>query len=216
MGHLAKWLAAAAAALAAPATAAAQEAAPWPSPDAAAVAAVESYLNGLPTVRARFEQSNRDGSTERGVMWLWRPGLARIEYSSPTDVLLVADGMWLVYFDAELDQVSHIPIAAGPFRFLLNERVSLAGDDVRVRALERDGGMLRLTMVDPQAPGDGEVTLVFDEDPLALRQWEVVDAQGYLTVVRLTDAVLGERFERDWFYFPESARTRDFRVGEHD
>ena len=214
MGPVAKWLAAAAAALAVPA--AAQEAEPWLSPDAAAVAAVESYLNGLPTVRARFEQSNRDGSTDRGVMWLWRPGLARIEYSSPTDILLVADGTWLVYFDAELDQVSHIPIAAGPFRFLLNERVSLAGDDVRVSALERGDGKLRLTMVDPQAPGDGSVTLVFDEDPLALRQWEVVDAQGYLTVVSLTDAVLGERFRRDWFYFPESARTRDFRVGEHD
>lgn len=204
-----------AAAILRPVPAPAQEDAAWTPPDGEIVAAVEAYLNGLPTVRARFAQTDADGGVDRGVLWLWRPGLARVEYSPPTDRLLVADGTWLVYFDAELDQVSHIPLDIGPFRFLLADRVSLEGD-VRVTGVGRGGGLLRLAIEDPEAPGDGSVTLVFDEDPLALRQWEVVDPQGYLTAVTLFDAVLGERFDRDWFYFPESARKRDFRIGDHD
>lgn len=194
--------------------AAAQEAGPRAGFGPDAVGAVERYLDELPTVRAQFTQANADGSIDHGSMWLWRPGLARVEYAPPTDLLLVADGTWLIYFDAELDQVSHIPIDAGPFRFLLAEEVDLAGD-VRATRVERGGGVLRLTLEDPEAPGDGSVTLVFDESPIALRQWEVVDAQGYRTVVTLHDTVLGERFERGWFRFPESARKRDFRLGAH-
>ncbi len=198
-----------------PPTAAAQEPGSWENPDGAVIGAVERYLNDLPTIRARFTQTNANGSIDRGVMWIWRPGLARVEYSPPADLLLVADGTWLIYFDAELDQVSHIPIDAGAFRFLLAETVSLA-EDVRVTGMRRGDGRLRLTLADPDAPGEGSVTLVFDETPLALRQWEVIDPQGYLTVVSLSDTVLGERFDRDWFWFPDSARTRDFRIGDHD
>ena len=189
---------------------------PAPAPaETGAVAAVERYLDSLPTVRARFVQANADGSIDRGVLWLWRPGLARVEYAPPTDVLLVADGTWLVYFDAELDQVSHIPIDIGPFRLLLGDDVRLS-EEALVTGVRREAGLLRLTMEDSESPGEGSVTLVFDESPLNLRQWEVVDPQGYLTIVTLMDAVLGEDFDRDWFYFPESARKRDFRLGDHD
>ena len=80
------------------------------------VADIEAYLNDLTTVRARFSQANADGSYDTGILWLWRPGKARIEYSPPTDILVVADGTWLIYFDAELDQVSYVPIDTGPFR----------------------------------------------------------------------------------------------------
>ena len=50
---------------------------------------------------------------------------------------------------------------------------------------------------------------------MRLRQWEVLDAQGFITTVTLTHEVVGEYFDRDWFYFPDSARKRDFRLGVH-
>ena len=58
-------------------------------------------------------------------------------------------------------------------------------------------------------------TWVFDETPLQLRQWEVLDPQGFVTVVTLADEVTGESFDSDMFFFPPSARKRDFRVGDH-
>ena len=180
-----------------------------------AAAAVEAYFDGLPTLRTGFTQINADGSENRGLIWLWRPGLVRVEYSPPDDVLLVADGTWLIYYDADLDQVSHVPIGSGPFRFLLAEEISLGGD-LEMVGLRRGGGLLRVVLQDPEAPDDGTLTLIFDEFPMQIRQWEVFDAQGYLTIVTLTDPVWGESFDRDWFYFPASARTRDFRIGDHD
>ena len=197
------------------ATTAAGAAAPaaWPAGDREQVARIEAYLESMTTVRATFVQANADGSLDSGTMWLWRPGLARIEYAPPTEVLMVATGAWLVYFDAELDQVSHIPADSGPFRFLLDEDVSF-GDGVEVLSLSRSGGLLKLTLADADDPDAGSVTLVFDDSPLALRQWEVRDAQGTLTIVTLTETVVGESFDRDWFYFPDSARKRDFRIGE--
>ncbi len=202
--------------IAAAPAAAQDEIAPWEDPDNPTVLAIEDYLNNLPTIRSHFTQYNADGSVDVGVMWLWRPGRARIEYSPPNDLLLIADGTWLIYFDAALDQVSHIPIATGPFRFLLSEGLSLF-EDVRLTALRRSRGLLSLTVEDPEASGAGSVTLVFEEDPLKLRQWRVTDPQGYRTTVRLDNAVLGESFAREWFFFPESARQQeDFRIGAHE
>lgn len=188
----------------------------WPEGDRAVLTEVETYLNKLTTVRAGFVQTNADGTLDSGIMWISRPGRARIEYAPPTEVLLVADGTWLVYFDAELDQVSHIPIDTGPFRFLLADSMKF-DDAVEVTAISRASGLARVTLIDPENPHDGQVTLVFDEAPFALRQWEVLDAQGYLTVVTLTDEVVGERFDDTMFYFPTnpSARPRNFRVGQH-
>lgn len=199
--------------LAWPAAAQLDAAPEWVVPDAEIVAEAERYLNALPTVRARFSQRNADGSVDRGEIWIWRPGLARVEYAPPTELLLVADGTWLVYFDAELDQVSHIPMGSGPFRYLLADPVTLGGE-ARITRVERGDGVLRITLEDRETPEDGSVTLVFDEAPLTLRQWIVVDAQGFRTAVSLQNTALGERFERDWFYFPESARRPDFRLSD--
>lgn len=188
----------------------------WPEGDRAVLSEVETYLNALTTVRAGFVQTNADGSIDSGIMWISRPGRARIEYAPPTEILLVADGTWLVFFDAELDQVSHIPIDSGPFRFLLAEDMKF-DDAVRVTAIARANGLARVTIVDAENPHDGQVTLVFDEAPFALRQWEVLDAQGYLTVVTLTDEVVGENFDDGMFYFPTNPnnRPRNFRIGQH-
>ena len=41
------------------------------------------------------------------------------------------------------------------------------------------------------SPGDGSLTLIFSEQPLALRSWQVIDAQGRQTRVDLNDIVLG-------------------------
>ncbi len=200
----------------APALAQDRPVAGWPEGDRAMLAEAETYLNALTTVRAGFVQTNADGTVDSGILWISRPGRARIEYAPPTEILLVADGTWLVFFDAELDQVSHIPIDTGPFRFLLAEDMSF-DEAVRITAISRASGLARITIVDAENPHDGQVTLVFDEAPFALRQWEVIDAQGYLTVVTLTDEVVGERFDEAMFYFPTNPndRPRNFRIGQH-
>jgi len=51
------------------------------------------------------------------------------------------------------------------------------------------------------SPGDGSLTLVFADAPLALRQWAVVDAQRHETRVSLFDVQLGGQFDSKLFTF---------------
>jgi len=54
---------------------------------------------------------------------------------------------------------------------------------------------LQLTLVRTDSPGDGSLTLIFADNPLALRQWVVVDAQRRETHVTLSDVRLGGSFD---------------------
>ena len=57
------------------------------------------------------------------------------------------------------------------------------------------------------SPGDGSLTLIFSDQPVALRSWNVVDAQGRETRVDLYDIVLGQPL-------PQSLFNTD--IGEQD
>ncbi len=184
--------------------------------EADSLARVEAYLNKLQTMRARFLQVGTDGAFAEGLFWLARPGHARFEYAPPVDLLLVADGTWLIFFDAELDQVTHIPIGSGPFRFLLGEEVRF-DDEILVEEVERQRGIIRVRLRDADKPGEGSVTLQFEENPMRLRQWEVIDAQGTQTAVTLSEIETGLDLDRALFRFTANdQKNPEFRMGDHD
>ena len=73
---------------------------------AAAIERVEAYLNSVKTLSARFLQIDAAGTVTHGQLYLRRPGRLRFEYDPPSPLLLVADGVWLILHDKELDQVN--------------------------------------------------------------------------------------------------------------
>ena len=64
-------------------------------------------------------------------------------------------------------------------------------------------GLVRVSMADKDDRGAGEVTLVFNANPLALRQWWVKDAQGRVTKITLMDASFGLPIDSALFDLPE-------------
>ncbi|MDP7602638.1 MAG: outer membrane lipoprotein carrier protein LolA, partial [Alphaproteobacteria bacterium] len=68
----------------------------------AEIGRVERYLNGTVTLQARFSQIAPDGEVSEGTFYLRRPGRLRFEYDPPNPVLVMADGVWLIYHDREL------------------------------------------------------------------------------------------------------------------
>ena len=166
--------------LAAPASAAALHDA-----DRADLARAEAYLNDMKTITGKFVQVAPDGSLSEGRMWLSRPGRLRFEYAPPSPILVVADGIFVVYQDMELGQIDRVPLGATPLSVLLSETVKLS-DDVTVRTIRRGPGTLRITLFATKRPEDGEIVLVFADQPLQLRQWQVVDARGGTTTITLS------------------------------
>jgi outer membrane lipoprotein-sorting protein len=163
-------------------------------------ARIETYLNSLRTLSGEFLQVGPDGSLAEGRIWLSRPGRLRFEYAPPTPILVVADGTSLIFHDKELGQVDRVPLGFAPLGVLTDDEVHLEGD-LEVLAIERAGGLLRITLVDEDRPKEGSVTLVFGQSPLNLRQWQVRDARGLITTVTLRNVETNQPVNPSLFVF---------------
>lgn len=171
-------------------TARAQTAAPSSEPAARAngVADVETYLQTLDTVQARFIQTAPDGTQASGIFYLDRPGKLRFEYDPPLKDFVVADGTFIYFYDGQVKQQTNAPIGQTLADFLLRKNLKLSGD-ITVTRMRRAGGLLQVTAVQTADPKAGHITLGFTERPqLALKKWRVLDAQGQVTEVELFDA----------------------------
>lgn len=162
---------------------------------------IERYLNGMTTLQARFVQVSSNGQFAEGNLYISRPGKLRIEYDPPVPVLIVTDGRFLIYYDKQLEQVSHIPLGSTPASILTRPNISLTGGDLILTGFESKGETLRVTVVQASDPYSGRVSLIFDKDPLALSKWTVVDAQGIETDVSLRAAQVDVALDQNLFRF---------------
>jgi outer membrane lipoprotein-sorting protein len=134
----------------------------------------------------------------------------RFQYNPPAPFLLIAAHGVLTFNDSALQQTSNISLGRTPLGILLAETVTLSGA-VTVTNLQRLPGQLQVTLVRTESPGDGSLTLIFADNPLALKQWTVVDAQRRETHITLYNVQLGGSFDQQLFeqISPPSARQPD-------
>ncbi len=149
------------------------------------IARVETYLNGIKTLKAHFLQIAPSGTASQGKLWLERPGRMRFAYDPPSPLLLVAGHGLVVYHNSDLDQTSNIPLNSTPLGILLQDDIKLSGD-VTVTSVARDAGALALQVQrNGAAANQGTLTMLFADNPLELRGWVVRDAQGQETRIAL-------------------------------
>ncbi len=169
--------------------------------DRAWVARIEQALNHSLTFEARIQQTDAQGRRTTGTVWMKRPGQMRLAYDPPSPLLLVASQGKVVFRDSQLDQTTVIPIDRTPLGLLLAQHVSLT-DGVTLTAFRHESGLVAVKLVRTASPGDGSLTLVFYETPLALRSWSVLDAQGRETRVTLSDVHPGADIPASLFDLP--------------
>ncbi len=160
---------------------------------------LERYLRGIDTLRSRFVQVSSDGGFAEGTLWLDRPGKMRFEYDDPVPVLLIANGLELLYYDRELEEPTFVPLWQTPLWLVLKEEASLT-EGIEVLGFRRGPEELSVRVREKESPDRGELVLRFARAPLSLLGWTVVDPQGVATEVSLVDprwdvAVDEERFE---------------------
>jgi outer membrane lipoprotein-sorting protein len=172
-----------------------------PTPqDAADLAQIQAYLNGIHTLQAHFLQVAPDGAMSQGTAWLERPGRMRFQYDPPAPFLLVAAHGNLTFEDRSINQISNVPLSLTPLGILLGDHISLSGD-VTLIGFQRLPGQLQVTLVRTNAPRDGALTLLFTDNPLTLRQWTVEDAQRRETRVTLYNVEQGISLDPKLFEF---------------
>lgn len=161
---------------------------------------VEDYLNKITTMTARFEQTANDGSTFAGNFMLKRPGKLRFEYDAPVTDFIVADGLMVHYYDGQMKQDNAAPISRSLADFFLRPNITLSGD-ISVSGIERADGFLQVRLVQSKDPLAGDLTVMLTENPLTLRGWRVVDAQGVVTSVALSDSKFGVPLKDKLFHY---------------
>ncbi len=176
-------------------------AAPLTAQDQADLQRIAAYLNSIGTMTARFHQYSDNGRTATGWLWMERPGRMRFQYDPPTPIVLIADRFYVYYIDTKLAEMSKMGLKFTPAWFLL--RVPISFDDLVVTRFERGDNSMRITVVDPKAPDNGSLTMDFSDQPLALRQWTVVDQQQHTTTVSLSQQQFGMALDPNLFVYQD-------------
>ncbi|MCC6597814.1 MAG: outer membrane lipoprotein carrier protein LolA [Alphaproteobacteria bacterium] len=177
--------------------------------DKADVKKAEAYLQALTSARARFVQTTHDGTQLVGTFYLQRPGKLRFEYDPPIEDFVVADGIFIYFYDAELGEQTNAPIGQTLADFFLRKNVALGGD-VKVDEIKRAGDYLQIKLVQADDPAAGSITLGFKEDPFTLSKWRVVDGQGLITEVELFYLKTDIKHPRNLFVYanPDSGKPK--------
>lgn len=170
--------------------------------DRADLTRISNYLNGIGTMQGTFVQVGPDGDLSEGTFYMRRPGRIRFEYNPPNPTLIVADGFWVAVYDTIDGSFDRFPLSETPLDLLLRDRVDLRQERA-VQSIERSSGQLRVKAVDPDAPEQGSITMIFTDNPLELTQWIVVDADGLATTVALSEVRRNVEIPNDKFFIEE-------------
>lgn len=161
---------------------------PMPTTPAAAIERINTYFNSIDQLSAYFVQSSPNNQRAEGTLSVRRPGQLQFAYAPPSTLEIVSDGRNVAIRDKKLGTNDVYPIGQTPLKFLLQENVDLARDTkVRDVQVGRDG-IITLRFDDSATlGGTSKITLRYDARTNALKQWTIVDAQGYETTVTLSD-----------------------------
>jgi len=172
----------------------------------AAVAA----LRGISAMTADFTQTDRNGRSIPGKLYLKRPGKIRFEYAPSAKMLVVSNGKSLYLVDYEVKQVQRWPIGNSPLGALLdpNRDVKAYGKLVP----QSTDSVVGVEVRDKKHPEYGVITLVFVRDAsapggLRLASWVALDAQNHRTTVRLTNHSYGAAIADNKFSFQDPRRA---------
>ncbi|RYG81118.1 MAG: outer membrane lipoprotein carrier protein LolA [Alphaproteobacteria bacterium] len=172
----------------------------------AAVAA----LRGIGSMTADFTQTDRNGSTIPGKLFLKRPGKIRFEYAPNAKMLVVSNGKSLYLVDYEVAQVQRWPIGNSPLGALLdpNRDVKAFG---RLVPTEHPN-VVSVEVKDKKHPEYGVITLIFVRDGsapggLRLTNWVALDSQNHRTTVRLSNQSYGAAIPDSKFTFRNPRQT---------
>ena len=182
--------------------AAALAVAPMTSPASAAtdeaLTQINSYFNGIDTMRGEFVQFGPDGSRTQGRFAISRPGKVRFFYDRPSTLDIIADGQSVAVRDRRRNTQDIWPLSKTPLRFLLDNTINLT-EDAKVTDVEVAPDLISVRIEENTAFGEGALTLLFDAETKELKQWNVIDGKGQETSVSIYNVSTGVSVDPDLF-----------------
>jgi outer membrane lipoprotein-sorting protein len=149
---------------------------------------IQHTLLSMKTFQAAFIQETEEGM-EEGNLYLKRPGKMRLEYKDPNPLLLIAHHDWLTQYNKMTGQSEQLLVEDTPAAFLLKEEHFL--ESFSLKKWRETAGLLTIEVTSPSLENlNMELTIIFETNPFALKQWVIKDETGYQTKVTLFNWVI--------------------------
>ncbi len=175
------------------------------TPYATDIARIEDYLNDLKTLKSRFIQADPgQGVISNGTVYLSRPGNARWDYISPSNVSIIVNNDSVTYYDRDLDQISYGSMDSPLTSILTKQNIAL-GKAVLIRHIGKlaESDELELTLSDPGIT-DATITtltLVFQINPFTLKRIRRTTESNETITVTLLDPRINIELDDSLFTF---------------
>ena len=163
---------------------------------------ISTMLNAIHSLKAGFVQIGPNGEIEQGDFYLQKPGRMRFEYRPPDPVLIVANDGKVVVKNARLNTLDSYSVSDTPLGLLLGDNVDLK-TNLAITGVGHESGAILLHARSSGNRAQGDITLVFAEANLELRQWSVRDNQGLTTTVALRQVQTNVPLAETLFAFPQ-------------
>jgi outer membrane lipoprotein-sorting protein len=167
----------------------------------AALDRISAYLNAIHTLKSGFIQLGPQGQLDQGEFLLDKPGRLRFAYDPPNPTLIVATGGKIYVKNNRLNTVQNYDVSDVPLDLLLGDNVNLKRNNA-ITSIDVRSDALVLHARTTSNRQQGNITLVFSNPGIELRQWTVMDNQGATTRVVLHDPVTGVALDDALFEVP--------------
>ena len=148
---------------------------------------IETYLNNIHDLSAKFIQESSGGKIIEGNFFLSRPGKMRIEYLAQPKILIIVNGAVLAYQDVELEETSHISTNTTPASFLTRQNISFSAKDVEITNVKKSADQIKVSLMKKNRKEAGEFSLIFANNPLRFIKMEVKNDLDQIVTVTLRD-----------------------------
>ena len=165
--------------------------------DKSLISLAQNYLNSITGLTGGFIQT-ANGKQEKGTFSMLRPGKVRLDYDN-MPVQLISDGKDLYFFDRSLDQITTVPLTSTPAGILVRKNIDLQNADINVIETGKDKNTFSLKLNLKGQEGLGNMTVVFDYNPVKLNSWSVTDATGAKTDVVFQNLKEKTNFDKNYF-----------------
>ena len=157
-----------------------------PTLDAAtAIQKANAWFNATPMLVGDFVQITADGRRAEGKLYVQKPGKLRFDYEPPATLEIIADGTSVAIRDRKLATQDLYFISQTPLKFLLKDQIDIARD-TKILSVDSTPAATTILLEDKATfGGTSRIKLVFDPQSSVLKQWTVIDPQGYETLVSL-------------------------------
>lgn len=173
----------------------------------------EVALDQMVTLTADFWEQNSQGQQASGKIYMMRfktgnpnPfGFLKLNYNPPKNVEILANGQHVMLREGFSEEAQGTPIEATPIAFLLRPKITFK-QGVIIQRIQRDGRHTAITVCQAQNPDAGNLTLVFEENPVRLKRWLINDPQGIQTQVTLNNVNIGAPIPPHIFQWQKAPR----------